>query len=380
MSRGQLRRSSTLIDPATFEDRPPSQSFGNRPPLTRKGSSGSKPLLDFSGDAPISPGAVNGRIPNSKSVFGVDQLWERELGKLKEIEAAEKVEEEEQKRREDEKAAKKAKGKGKAPLQPPSPSTEEAIPRQSKVSDLPPTLPVIEKATTRRPRPPILPEVDSDSDSEASENEAKAKAAARQVSEAGGWGSSDDEDRRKTAGKAGSDSEDDVPLARQLQLPSIRVPSPDSEDEKPLAKVLERKSIVPDINFDDLLGGSGSPRKTAPAGDEEDDTPLAVRHPRAQSIISHSAAHDDDDDEKPLGLKQAQQQQQQAHFNLMAQQQMMMQAQLRNSMAFGAPSMLSGFSPFMMPPPAFSPGPAAPMHDPAKYQIVDQWRHDVAAE
>jgi len=95
-------------------------------------------------------------------------------------------------------------------------------------------------------------------------------------------------------------------------------------------------------------------------------------------MVAHSLAQDDDDDEKPLGLKQVEQHQQ-IQYSMMAQQQMMMQAQLSNSMAFGAPSMLNGFSPFIMAPPAFG-APPAPMHDPGKYQTVDKWRHNVATE
>ncbi|KAF8580585.1 hypothetical protein K439DRAFT_1662724 [Ramaria rubella] len=370
MSRGQIRRSSTLIELDAGPSRPVSQAFVDRPSLTRRTSSGSKPLLDFSGETPVSPGVDNGRIPNSKSVFGVDQLWERELAKLKEIEASEKAEEEERKRKDDVKAAKKAKGRSKRKSTPPP----EDLPRPSMVADLPPTLPVIEQA--RRTRPPVLPDSESEPDSEASEDKAKANAV-RQRLEVEGWGSSDDEGRRKPRRNIGSDSEDDVPLARKLQLPSIRAPSPDSEDEQPLAKVLERKSMIPDFDFENILGNSHTPVKGDP--EEEDDTPLAVRHPRAYSIIARSIAHDDDDDEQPLGLKQAQQQQQ-AQFQLMAQQQMMMQAQLHNSMAFGAPSMMSGFSPFMVAPSAFNPAGGAPVHDPAKYQSVDKWRHNVATD
>lgn len=381
MLRGQIRRSSTLIDPATLQDHPVSRAFGDRPLPLRRASSGSKPLLDFSGEAaPLSPGATNGGVPNSKSVFGVDQLWERELAKLKDIEAAEKFEEEERKRKEEAKAAKKGKSKSKSKTLPSTSPVSEAIPRHSIVADFPPTLPAIPKATARRTLPPVLPEYESDTDSEASELEAKVNAA-RRGSGAGGWGSSDDEDKkRKPNQRMGSDSEDDIPLVRKLQLPSIRAPSPDSEDEKPLAQVLGRKSKIPDFNFDDVLGSSGPP---LPKGDaEEDDVPLAVRHPRARSMIAHSVAHDDDDDddEQPLGLKQVQQQQQQAQFNIMAQQQMMMQAQLHNSMAFGAPSMLGGFPPFIVPPPTFSPVPGPPSHDPAKYHSVDQWRHNVATD
>jgi hypothetical protein len=380
MSRGQIRRSSTLIDPATLQDRPVSQAFGDRPSLPRRNSSGPKPLLDFSGDERVSPGAANGRAPNGKSVFGVDQLWDRELARLKDIEAAEKVEEEARIRKDEQKAAKKAKNRGKRnnKLPPPSPIAPEAVPPPFKVAERPPTLPAIPKATARRTLPPVIPNSYSDTDSQASEDAARANAGRRR-SEAGGWGSSDDEGGRKpNQNFGGSDSEDDVPLVRKLQLPTVRAvraPSPDSEDEKPLAKVLERKSMLPDFSFDNV------PPATQEDA-EDDDMPLAVRHPRAHSIIARSVTHgDDDDDEKPLGLKQVQQQQQQQQqMNIMAQQQMMMQAQLHNSMAFGAPSMLNGFPPFMVPPPTFSAPPGPPLHDPGKYQSVDQWRHNVAAD
>ena len=382
MLRGQIRRSSTLIDPATLADRPVSQAFVDRPSALRRASSGSKPLLDFSGEAPMGPGIADGRTPNSKSVFGVDQLWERELARLKEIEAAEKVEEEERRRREEIKAVKKGKNKrkGKNALPSLSSPTSEAIPRTSKVSELPPTLPIIPKAIPKRTLPPVVPESDSDTDSQVSEYNAKVNAA-RRGSEAGGWGSSDDEGRRKPKPNLGdSDSEDDVPLVLKLQMPTIRPirpPSPDSEDEKPLAKVLERKSMSPDFTFDTKLR---NPDTALGQGDsEEDDIPLAVRHPRARPMVTRSVVHDDDDDEKPLGLKRVEQQHQ-TQLNIMTQQQMMMQAQLHNSMPFGTPSMLSGFSPFILPPPTFSPAVGPPVHDPAKYHSVDQWRHNIATD
>ena len=382
MLRGQIRRSSTLIDPATLQDRPVSQAFADRPSVLRRASSGSKPLLDFSGEIPVSSGAADGRMANSKSVFGVDQLWERELAKLKEIEVAEKAEEEERRRKEEAKAAKggKKKRKGKNASSSPSPQVSEAVPRPSIISELPPTLPAIQKSTPRRARPRVVPESDSDTDSQASENEAKAKAAMR-GSGAGGWGSSDDEGRRKPNQNLGdSDSEDDTPLVLKLQMPSIRAvrpPSPDSEDEKPLAKVLERKSMFPDFTLNTVVRKSDPPLTQDDS--EEDDMPLAVRHPRGQSTIARSIIYNNDDDEKPLGLKQAEHQQQ-AQLNIMAQQQMMMQTQLHNSMAFAAPSMLGGFSPFMLPPPTFSPAPGPPIHDPVKYRSVDQWRHNVATD
>ena len=41
-------------------------------------------------------------MPKSRSVFGVDKLWEREMEKLKEIEAQEKIDAEERRKREEE--------------------------------------------------------------------------------------------------------------------------------------------------------------------------------------------------------------------------------------------------------------------------------------
>ncbi|KAF7355282.1 hypothetical protein MSAN_01444500 [Mycena sanguinolenta] len=107
MARPQAQRRSTLIDPASLQDRPDSMgrpltqhmdSFGSQPALGQNAGNG--PLLKFDdGDKMLRPGMT--RAPNSRSVFGVDTLWERELVKLKEIEAQEKVEEELQRAKEE---------------------------------------------------------------------------------------------------------------------------------------------------------------------------------------------------------------------------------------------------------------------------------------
>ena len=96
MARGQIRRQSTLIDPASLQ-RPLSRDLtaltphGTRPPLGRRHSTGPKPLLSFDESAAqggthlsASPGMLQ-----TRSVFGVDTLWEREMARLKEMEAEE---------------------------------------------------------------------------------------------------------------------------------------------------------------------------------------------------------------------------------------------------------------------------------------------------
>ncbi|KAF8507842.1 hypothetical protein BU17DRAFT_71038 [Hysterangium stoloniferum] len=373
-SGGQLRHSGTLIDPATLQERPGSRNFGSRPGLTRRLSSGAKPLLNFSDEAIPGVPKENGRvIGGSKSVFGVDQLWERELEKLKEIEAAESAEAEELRHKEEMKAAKK--GKSKTKNKQPVPISPKEIPRMSKVADLPPTLPVIAKATTRREKPPVVEDSDSEIDSEASENEAKVNAARLATTQAG-WESSDDEGRRKrlpVLRVENSESEDDVPLARVLQNPSLRPSGSDSEDEQPLAKVLERKSMVTDFQFHDIANQLSTDNNQ----EDEDDTPLAIRHPRASAYLP-SHAGDEDEDDKPLGLQQLPQQQ--AQLNLVAQQNLLQQQQMmmmQPTMSFGAPSMMSGYSPFLMSAPTFSVSPALPVPESQKYQTVDRWRHNI---
>ncbi|GJJ07178.1 hypothetical protein Clacol_001378 [Clathrus columnatus] len=394
MSRGQVRRSGTLIDPSTLRDRPSPQGQGQgqgqdeKTDLQRRPSK-SKPLLNF--DADPRGNRPSGNDKSNNSVFGVDQLWERELQRLKIIEAAEKEQEEENRLREAEKAAKKAKKKRKDGLAqtpaaeiPPQPAQ-----RMSVVPDLPPTLPDIPKTAARRAPRPVEDESESEADSEASARAAKANAAkmARMISPSQGWLSSDDEGghRKKqitAPPKLPSDSDEDLPLSTLAQVGALRPRLParnsDSEDEQPLSQVLQKKSVLslPDFGVGHFnLNTAQAVPTMREDEEEEDDVPLAVRHPRGQSMFMQS--HGDDDDDKPLALKQfeTQQQQQAQYHNLLAQQQMMMM-QPAMSMPFAAPSMMNGFSPFMMaPPPIYAPQPVLP--DAAKFQSVDRWRHGV---
>ena len=127
-----------------------------------------KPLLDFNEDAPGQarrPGMIN-----SRSVFGVDKLWEQEMTKLKQIEA-----QEEEARRANElaeaaelekKKKKKSKSRGKENDASPgyaTPSEAVATPPAERVSMAPPTLPDIPRDITRRPRPAAEPDDDDSS-------------------------------------------------------------------------------------------------------------------------------------------------------------------------------------------------------------------------
>ena len=106
MHRAPMQRSSTLIDPESLKQRPISQhmdSFQSAPSnLQRR-----KTLINFDEEIPGAPRGqnltvnhnANQNMSSSKSVFGVDTLWEREMTKLKEMEAREKAEAEEMRKR-----------------------------------------------------------------------------------------------------------------------------------------------------------------------------------------------------------------------------------------------------------------------------------------
>jgi len=417
MARGQLKRSSTLIDPESLQQ-PISQhqdSFRSQP-LDRRNSANAKPLLNFDDNKPGSKATLspNPRAQNGRSVFGTDTLWEREMRKLKEIEAQEKLEREATEKREAEEAAreegkkKKSKGsKAKAKIQ----SQDEEKARDSEttpyVSVAPPTLPAISKSTARGPPPPVNDD-DTESDSDDSMRHSLVQHKVRRGSAetaADRWvttGSTDEEDNgpRRTTGvgpryptqhrgqyqPTDDDSEEDLPLAATVEraLQRVKPSSRDESDEdQPLSVMLDKaKSILP-INFDSLAVGNPS--------DEEDDQPLGLRMsrmpPSSHALGSYAG---DDDDDKPLAFHPDQQRRTQ--YQVMAQQQhMMMQAQMQQSMFFGAPSMMGSgfFNPSMtMPAQMMAVPQMLPQHlslqppadDPGKFGRVDRWRHDVAVE
>lgn len=409
MARGQPQRASTLIDPAALQIRPVSHrldsygSQGSQQALGRRNSANVKPLLNFDDDAKvgqpnISPSA---RMASSRSVFGVDTLWEREMTKLREMEAQDKIDAEERRKQAEGEGKKKKKGKHKDKGKSRALDDDDPVPAevmtaeaQTKVSMDPPTLPII-KPVLRKP-----PQV-SDNESESDESEAEAPLGGQAVrADPGTWfaESSDDEEAgpKRTTGTglrypnksrqlppepAHNDSEEDVPLAatfnRAAERARLRSTQGDSDDEeKPLSTLLQKtKSSLMSINFDN----PATPGSTQ--GGDDDDEPLGLR---ASRVITQGA----DDDDRPLAYHPEQQRRTQYHMiaqQQQQQQQIMMQAQLQSNMFFNQPPMMGpGFfgppiPPMMMQPPMPMPSPP-PLHDEAKYGRVDRWRRDVAVE
>lgn len=439
-----MHRSSTLIDPESLKQRPQSQrlsSYQSQPDLVRRNSANIKPLLEFEEEIPGAPGqhlsVHQGAMgaTRSRSVFGVDTLWEREMAKLKRMEEQEKAEADEQRKREAEEEAKrqkkgkgrKKKGKHKAAEEEETQVNAEVVQESidlhvEHVPLAPPVLPMIERATARRGPPP--PANDDDDEEESDSSEVIVPSGSK-TAQAEGWfaGASDDEDAPRgpirTTGSGprfpkrenttvmrltsqDESSEEDVPLvatigraAQRMTRMNIQANDDESDEEKPLSMLLDKtKSMLPSSSGS-VSRFDGQSRVVAHDNeeDEDDDKPLGLQVPRiAASSQAHNSMVDEDEDDKPLGLHPeqlrksqyffAQQQQQQQ------QQQMMLQAQaaqLHQSMIFGTPSMMASgfFGPPMAPAmmmPAQLPGTPPPLQDTAKFGRIDNWRHDVAVE
>ncbi|KAF5387598.1 hypothetical protein D9615_000401 [Tricholomella constricta] len=406
MARRPNQRASTLIDPAVLQSRPVSQhmaSFGpqgSQQALGRRNSANIKPLLNFDDDDKAAVHNVPGaRLPPGRSVFGVDTLWEKEMIKLKEMEAREKEEEAERKLKEEaegKKKKKKSKRKDKSKADPPAEfeSLASGAAAQPRVSVEPPVLPDIPRAN-RRP-PPQIPDDASESDESGDAGPSKEKTQSFDPN----WHavSSDDEEdgprrttgtgprfpsnQRRRQARPASDSDDEVPLSVAISRASQKHTklAPDSDDERPLSTLLQKKqSSLLNVNFDNLLPQSQG---------DDDNEPLGLRASRlAPSLHAQSQAGDIDDDDRPLALHP--EQQRRSQFHMMAQQQQqqqfMMQAQMQNSMYFSPPSMMGSpfFGPSVMPMMMQAPMPVPsppPMHDQAKFNRVDSWRRDVAVE
>ncbi|KZW04138.1 hypothetical protein EXIGLDRAFT_758439 [Exidia glandulosa HHB12029] len=422
MQRGGRR--TTLIDPSSLQPRPVSgalaelqqqQQQQQRPGIGNRTSSA--PLLDFGNERPLS------NVGKTKSVFGVDQLWEKELAKLQQIEEVERQAAEEEARKAEAKASKKRRGKGKADYSP-VPTAQSTVARAASPPPLLPRVP----ATGGKPVPG---DAGSSSESE-SEEEVKLTRARRSsvgtlhTLGAKGWFASSDEEeggasgtRRKgrpTAGGRpmqssasapritgstsrplipdGSDS-DDVPLAAQLSKISRPADASDSDEDKPLAAIASKSRSIPSLpSFqaggsllpDSLLPSSGS----RPANDDDDDdVPLGLRQSQSRPSLAPRNAADDDDD-RPLGLQRMSQYPGMGSMPMMTPQvpiftpqQMLMQAQMQHaSMYSGAQSLMGGYAPFMGAPMMPAPVMAAPvMQDGAgKFGMVDRWRRDVVDE
>ena len=419
-----MQRSSTLIDPNSLKQRPISQNVlaksQTRPDLGRRGSFGGKPLLNFDEDQPSGLAPLPGGRA-ARSVFGVDTVWEREMTKLKEIEAREEEAQRLQEAADAERLHKKfKKKKGKEKAVPQDVPVEEPI-----VPVAVPVLPVIPRRITKGPPPP--PEVDSESSSEHSDMDGPQPPP--KIS-AEGWHSGDS-DRGNAGPVAGpvrttgvgprypnrsrqhgpptqsmgdDDSEEDMPLAAtvpravqratRLGLPGAE--ASDSDEEKPLSQLLTRSKLLDIPPVDTSRPDPSSVSATASnlvvddedEDEDEDDMPLGLRASRfltSQSQLGHVDAEDDDD--RPLAFHPEQQRRTQYNMLLQhqqqqqQQQQLMLQAQIQQSMMFSPPSMMSsGFfgAPMvmpMMPPAPASPPPGA--QDTTKFGRVDRWRREI---
>lgn len=435
MDRPVLQHATTLIDPSALQ-RPITQhqnSFDttNSAPALGRRQSTLQPLLNFDGEKNPPPrlSAANPGMLRSRSVFGTDTLWEREMEKLKQMEEADRVAAEEQRKREEEeeamgiqkkgKKSKKDKGKGKEQLSlqvhSTSPIVAETRSPEDHTPDEPSVLPEVQRVTVRRAPPPPG---DNDSESESEESDA-AGPAPRPSGEVEGWNSSDDEaGPRRTTGvgprypKAGSrpaatqpvgddSSEEDVPLAatisRVLQRTTQLAPpvEDDSDEEKPLSTLLDKAKIsVPTIDFDRPTASTSALKPLVDGDDDDDEQPLGLRASTLFPPIA-SARGPEEDDDVPLGLHP--EQQRRSHYNLLAQQQQMQmqqqqqamfQAQAMQSMFFSPPSVMGSgfFNPAMAPPPMAPPMMMAPpqlpspppLHDAAKLNRVDRWRREVS--
>lgn len=349
MDRGSLNRSSTLIDPSTLNARPMTSrmpSSQTDTALTRRGSRSGKPLLaiDDNGQIAETSDAHGMRMAQTKSVFGVDKLWEREMTKLKDIEAQEKAEEEERNRRLEEqerkwqekeerkkaKKGKKKKGKGAGVDLTPSPSSEAVPSSISPQREAAPSLslPDIPTVTSRKRTAPPPGDFDSDNESSASEAGGHRDTTLREGL-ADKW-VSDDEKKPAPAPSIGlgkpridlsfnDDSDEDVPLSVTLQRAAQKLRSPrsqlndDSDEDRPLSMILLNKPNV-------------APPRISPS-DSDEDRPLSMmllNKPNAASLkisspdsgggsankfiendksIGNAAADDDDDDNVPLGIR-----------------------------------------------------------------------------
>ena len=432
MARTPMKRQSTLIDPEALKQRPNSQhlaSFTQGPDvraLVRQNSqSHRKTLINFDDEIPGAPkGAhlgdhlgVGAGPAQTKSVFGVDTLWERELAKLKEIEAREKEEEEERKRleAEDEGYGKKKKGKGKrrekARHQDQSPSPRAGLsPSATPGSEGLPTSqsqPPVSPVATKKPsvkRPPPLPAelqnyVDPDADDDSDSSSVAGRNPPIRVNDESGWLSDEDEARPRPTPKVTSptkyanlpprllalqqqgqlqlddddDSEEDLPLVATIgraaqRATRVQADADDSDEDEPLTALLDKRKTSLTLPPVSVSGGGlfDSARSAAGKGgdgdeEEEDDKPLGLR-------ASRVLPQDEDEDDKPLGLHPEQIRRSQMFMANQAmatqavaaqqQQQMMLQAQaMHQSMMFGAPSIVGApfYGPAMAPPMMMAP-------------------------
>jgi hypothetical protein len=379
-----MARSTTFIDPSSLQT-VQGQNVDPKTSLVRR-----RTLLNLdetdkigaSANARKSQPVLGPRASNVKTVFGVDTLWEREMAKLREMEALER-------------------------RQAGLPDLEIEVPNGEEGQDLTPSPARVtsrmQLPPTKKGPPPLVTDEDEDEGSDTSEVH---KAPERQQQQSDGeWFS--DEDKAEPVRTVGSgprypkrkdrsasqsalqlgdddDSEEDVPLAATVDRAIQRATrlgtmnDEDSDEDKPLNALLDKTKLkLPSVSSEHLSNPRPkSVEDNADEEDEDDDKPLGLK--AGKSRIA------DDDDDRPLAFHP--EQQRRTQYQMMAQQQVMMQAQFQNSMMFAAPSfmgtglygspipshMLAAPIPTMIAPPQ--------LHDTNKFGRVDRWRRDVAVE
>ena len=410
---------STLIDPNSL-NRPVSHRMdtsNSNQGLTRR-----RTLLNLDEDklTPAGPKrkskAFGQRVSNVKSVFGTDHIWEREMAKVREMEA-----------REREAAGLPAELPATTETNPDVDPSEAPPQSQSQAQTI--LLPEIAKVSARKGPPPPrdddgdeesdgdnsdvalrerLPSKGANADTEWFSDEEKPKGPARTTGAGPRYpqGKADPPAKQKpkyTPAPPPDDSDEDVPLAatvdKVVQRAAKAAAEEESDEDKPLNVLIDKtkSKLFPEVPE------SKQPSKGGDDDDDEDDQPLGLRASQFNPLASQNwlgRSGDDDEDDVPLGLHPEQQRRTQyqmlAQQQQFAQQQMMMQAQLQNSMMFSQPSFMGpgfygppmgmgmGVGPVMgdmsMMAPPMAPGTPPPAQDPTKFGRVDAWRRGVAVE
>jgi hypothetical protein len=299
------------------------------PDLPHSASSRRQFYMPHSTSQLLPPSRPIDRMTKSASVFGVDQIWESEMARLKirqahEAEQAQIVrerEEEEERRKQEKKDRKKdRKGKGKAKEYDHQPqdmlgngngnglervhsNTSGALMDDvspiNRISDLPPTLQFSpEKPPPKARNTADLGQSDSDEDIPLSRIKQNAKARPRQP---------------KQGNSSGDDS--DVPLSRLRKSkssipPSIEKPaltlSTDFAPTLNLGNVDESATGSLGLNLPVPQSASEMTKPTTQEIGEDDDVPLLLRQAHIKSLAPpRVTASNDDDDDVPLGVRQS---------------------------------------------------------------------------
>lgn len=377
-------------------------------PDSRPGPGSRAPLLQFDSSGDLHPTPIQqDRFSRSKSVFGLDKLWEKEMVKLKILEeqAAKRKEEQEKLNKEKEerenlkgKGKTKNKGKGKA-IDPTPPSDEYphvdedtrqgpeegGVPGRSPVkaiSNLPPVLryspvkqlpthiPSLMENVPRRAASRLGTEGwfgSSDASRSGSDHGACSRAKGKSEGEGKGEGKGKGKEKMMIEE---SDSEEDIPLSRiapTLKLavePAEEDDEEDEDDQIPLSSIARKPVLaisaspaprlsISTPNTSDIDKGTVTTANDVvatqnTAEEEDDDLPLAHRRTAGRVSMVEVEAEDD----LPLGYKHAQ----------AATRQMAMNGNGNvnggyGNMTVNSPSLPWGFMGGMMSP---YPGPGSP--------------------